>query len=355
MKTFNQQQQEHRQPALRQQQKSWVAVGVGVAGAVTGAVGSAQQAKAAKEAAKAGANSGVDITTLDRQARDLAKRNAADSAALERQFNPEVYNLRKAATESLLPFTGTDNALSSSAQALRTELYGDFTRAGSNPLTRSALLDDAVNSARSQLALGGGLDTATRNEVTRSAAARAGAVGGGGLGLGRDVSARDLGLRSVDLLNSRLNAAAGIAGQDQAFLNNQANFGLQSSSQRMGLAQLLQDLGQQDFNRQFQLAQFGQGIARPETGLDASSLVNLTVGNQNASNAAAQNAAAVRAQSGNALMGLGGNLLGTAVGAYANRPGETVVTKYPTGSSLPAYNGAFNQPPATYTAPTIKY
>lgn len=311
-----------------QQQKTWVAVGVGVAGIAAGAVGSAQQAKATKEAAKAGANSGVDITTLDRQARDLAKRNLQDSDTLERQYNPEVYNLRKAATESLLPFTGTDNPLSSSAQSLRTDLYGDFTKAGNNPLTRSALLGDAVDSARAQLALGGGLDTATRNEVTRGAAARAGAVGGGGLGLGRDVSARDLGLRSVDLLNSRLSAASAIGGQDQAFLNNQASFGLQNSSQRMGLAQLLQDLGQQDFNRQFQLAQFGQSIARPETGLDASSLVNLTVGNQNAANAAAQNAAAINAQSGNSLLGLGGNLIGTGAGIYANQ-----ATKNPYGGS----------------------
>lgn len=338
-----------------QQQQSWVAVGVGVAGIATSAIGSAKQAKATKEAAKAGANSGVDIATLDRQARDLARRNLEDSSALERQFNPEVANLRKAATESLLPFTGSNNPLSSSAQALRTELYGDFTAAGNNPLTRSALLGDAVNSARSQLALGGTLDTATRNEVTRGAAARAGRVGGGGLGLGRDISARDLGLRSNDLLNSRLASASAIGAQDQSFLNNAANFGLQNSSQRMGLAQLLQDLGQQDFNRQFQLAQFGQSIARPETGLDASSLVNLSVGNQNATNAAAQNAAAIQAQSGNALMGLGGNLLGTAAGAYANR--TPTATKTATGSTPPAYNGTFSQPAAnyTYTAPTLSY
>lgn len=339
-----------------QQQQTWVAVGVAAVGVVGGAVGSAQQSKAAKAAAKAGQGSAVDIASLDQQARDLSKRNAADSAALEAQFNPSVAALREQATSSLLPYTNTNNPLSSASQTLRTGLYGDFANAGNAQLQQSGLLNDAVQRARADLALGGGLDTATRNEISRRSAANAGMVGGGGLGLGRDLSARDLGISSLQLQNQRLNNAASLGAQDQAFNNAQGQFGLQNTAQRLSTAGLISDLGQQDFNRQFQLAQFSQGIARPETGLDPTSLVNLTVGNQNASNAAAQNAAAVQAQSGNALMGLGGNLIGAGAGLYANR-GEPQVTKtvYPQSSNLPAYNGTFSQPAPTYTAPTLKY
>lgn len=334
---------------------SWVAVGVTAVGAISGAVGSAQQKKAAEKAAAAGAGSGVDIASLDQQARDLSKRNAADSAALEQQFAPEVYNLRQQATSSLLPYTGTNNSLSSTGQTLRSDLYGDFSRAGGAQLQQSGLLSDAVARARADLALGGALDTNTRNEISRRAAANAGMVGGGGLGLGRDLSARDLGISAMQLGNQRLNTAAAIGAQDQAFNNAASQFGLQNTAQRLSSAGLISDLGQQDFNRQFQLAQFGQSIARPETGLDPSSLVNLTTGNQNAANAAAQNAAAVQAQSANAMMGLGGNLIGTGAGLYANQNRQA--TKTPTAASTPAYSGAFSQPASsyTYTAPTVSY
>lgn len=298
---------------------SWIAVGVTAVGAVGSAVGSAQQSKAAKKAAAAGAGSGVDIASLDQQARDLSKRNAADSAALEARFNPEVAALRQQATESLLPYTGTNNPLSTTGQTLRSSLYNDFSNAGNAQLQQSPLLADAIARARADLALGGGLDTATRNEISRRAAANAGSVGGGGLGLGRDLSARDLGISALQLGNQRLMNASSLGAQEQAFNNAQGQFGLQNTAQRLSTAGLISDLGQQDFNRQFQLAQFGQSIARPQTGLDPTSLVNLTVGNQNATNAAAQNAAAVQAQSGNSLMGLGGNLIGAGAGLYANR------------------------------------
>lgn len=326
----------------------------GVGTAIAG-YGAKTQADAAKKAGKAGAGSGVDIASLDQQARDLSKRNAADSAALEAQFNPSVAALREQATSSLLPYTGTNNPQSSASQTLRTDLYGDFSRAGGAQLQQSGLLSDAVARARADLALGGALDTNTRNEISRRAAANAGSIGGGGLGLGRDLSARDLGISAMQLGNQRLNTAASIGAQDQAFNNAASQFGLQNTAQRLSSAGLISDLGQQDFNRQFQLAQFGQSIARPETGLDPSSLVNLTTGNQNAANAAAQNAAAVQAQSANAMMGLGGNLIGTGAGLYANRGQQA--TKTPTAASAPAYSGAFSQPASsyTYTAPTLSY
>lgn len=311
----------------------------GVIGAGASVYGSQQQKKAAEKAAAAGANSGVDIASLDQQARDLSKRNAADSAALEAQFNPSVAALREQATSALLPYTSTNNALSSTGQTLRTDLYGDFSRAGNAQLQQSGLLSDAIARARADLALGGALDTSTRNEISRRAAANAGAVGGGGLGLGRDLSARDLGISAMQLGNQRLMNASSLGAQEQAFNNAQGQFGLQNTAQRLSTAGLISDLGQQDFNRQFQLAQFGQSIARPETGLDPTSLVNLTVGNQNASNAAAQNAAAVQAQSGNALMGLGGNLIGTGAGLYAGRQNQATKAPAARQSSIPSTSG----------------
>jgi hypothetical protein len=331
---------------------SWVAVGVGVVGAATSAYGASQQKKAAKAAAGAG-GAGVDINDLDAQARALSKRNLADSVALEKQYNPEVAALRQQATAALIPYAeGNDTA----RNALRSELFSDFSAAGSGqPLARSALLDDAIAKARSDLALGGGLSTSARNEVTRRAGVTAAGVGGGRLGLGRDISARDLGISALQLENQRLNNAASLGGQDQGVIQAQAQYADQLANRRLSQASLLSDLDSQTFNQRLALAQFGQGIARPESGLDPSSLVNLTVGNQNASNAAAQNAAAVRAQSANSLMGAGGQLLGVAGGLYANRQPKTTTTVYPQNNNLPAYNGAFNQPAPTYTAPTLRY
>lgn len=319
----------------------WAAA-IAVAGVAASAYGANEQGKAAKASAKAAQGGGVDIASLDQQARDLSKRNAADSAALEAQYNPSVAALREQATSSLLPYTSTNNSISSTGQTLRSGLYGDFSRAGNAQLQQSGLLNDAVARARADLALGGGLDTATRNEISRRSAANAGLVGGGGLGLGRDLSARDLGISAMQLGNQRLNTAAAIGAQDQAFNNAASQFGLQNTAQRLSTAGLISDLGQQDFNRQFQLAQFGQSIARPETGLDPSSLVNLTVGNQNASNAAAQNAAAVQAQSANAMMGLGGNLIGTGAGLYANQNRQATKTPtYQPSTVQPTYGGNY--------------
>jgi hypothetical protein len=335
----------------------------GIGTAISG-YGVAQQTKAAKEAAKAGAGSGVDIAGLDQQARALAKRNIEDSIALENQYSPETAALRTQATQALLPYAQGTDPLTSTGRTLRTSLYGDFADADNATLTRSALLDDTVNKARSDLALAGRLDTSTRNEISRRAAANAGAVGGG-LGLGRDLSARDLGLSSNALLQQRLTNASNIGQQDQNFYNTQSQFGLANNAQRLNTANLISDLGNQDFARQFQLAQFGQSIARPESGLDATSLVNLSVGNQNAQNAAAQNAAAIAAQTGNAYMGLGGSLIGAGIGGYANRAGTTPTTPastYTPKANLPTYNGVFTPPAYTgifakpaYTAPTITY
>ena len=310
---------------------SWVAVGVGVAGLATSVYSGEQQKKAAKSAAGNGPTP-VDIQALDAQARDLSKRNVADSIQLEKQYAPEQEALRRQATASLLPYTtGADT----SRDQLRTDLYGDFTKAGNNPLARSSLLDDAITKARADLALGGTLDTGTRNEVTRAAGATAAGVSGGRLGLGRDISARDLGLKSLDLQKQRLAAASQLGGQDQATLQAQAAQDAANAQRRQSTASLISDLQGQTFAQRLGLAQFGQGIARPQSGLDPSSLVDLTVGNTNASNAARQQQAAIQAQTGNNTMALGGQLLGTAAGIYANRT-PSATTAQPTGQFTPS-------------------
>lgn len=338
---------------------SWIAVGVAAVGVVGGAI---NQNKASKDAKKlaAGQGGGVDIASLDQQARELSKRNIADSIALEKQYDPAVAALREQATSSLLPYAGTNNALSTTGQTLRTDLYGDFSNAGNAQLQQSGLLGDAIARARADLALGGGLDTSTRNEISRRAAANAGSVGGGGLGLGRDLSARDLGISAMQLGNQRLMNASSLGAQEQAFNNAQGQFGLQNTAQRLSTAGLISELGQQDYARQLQLAAFSQGIARPETGLDASSLVNLTTGNQNATNSLAQQQAAIAAQNRNAMVGAAGTLLGAGINAYGNRPQgkETPApakTPAATKTPPPTYTGTFNQPAATYTAPTLRY
>jgi hypothetical protein len=334
-KVFTPQQQQQpsevRQSLPLQQQKTWAAVAIGGAGLVTSVVGGAQQAKAAKNAANAG-SAQVNITELDERARELAKRNLADSAALEAQFNPEVANLRRAATESLLSYTQPDTA----RDTLRGALYSDFT-SNNQPLARSSLLDSAIAKAGSDLALGGQLSTSARNEATRRAGATASTVGGGALGLGRDLSARDLGLSSMALEQQRLATASQLGGQDQAVLQAQNAALQQQMAQRASTAALISDLQGQTFNERLGLANFGQSIARPETGLTGSSLVDLTIGNTNATNAAAANAAAIRAQQGANSMAFGGQLLGLAGGLYANRTAKAA----PVNNGVTTPNGYF--------------
>ena len=322
---------------------------VAVVGAGAVAYGANQQAKVAKAAANAGAGGQVNINNLDAQARELSKRNIEDSMALENQYNPEVAALRRQATESLLGYTqGNDTT----RDTLRSALYSDFTNQG-QPLARSSLLDDAISRAKGDLALGGQLSTSARNEVTRRAGANAAGVGS--LGLGRDISARDLGISAMNLEKERLQAASALGGQDQALLQAQRAAQEQVLGRRLSTASLLSDLQGQTFAQRLGLAQFGQSLQRPESGLDPTSLVNLTTGNANSATAAAQNAAAVRAQQGASTMAAGGQLLGLAGGLYANRQQPATTTIYQQGQAAPAYTGTFSQPAPTYTAPTLTY
>jgi hypothetical protein len=278
---------------------------------------------------------------LDQQARDLSKKNAADSIALEKQFSPETEALRRQSAGALLPYTqGADTT----RDTLRSSLYNDFNNANTDTLGRSALLDEAIAKARNDLALGGQLDVSTRNEVTRRAGASAAGVSGGRVGLGRDISARDLGLRSLDLQNSRLAAAGQFGNADQAVLQAQAAQRAQNNQRRLSTASLISDLGGQTFAERLGLAQFGQSIQRPQTGLDPSSLVDLTVGNTNASNAAAQQQAALAAQNANNNAQLMGQGIGLAASLYSKNSATKTGTTAPKGTYVPGDSGGYNDP-----------
>jgi hypothetical protein len=82
------------------------------------------------------------------------------------------------------------------------------------------------------------------------------------------------------------------------------------------LAGSINDLGQADLSRRLAIAQFGQSIARPNSGLSSSDVVNLMVGNQNAAQAAAANRANNQAAFSQGLLTLGGQLGGAALGMY---------------------------------------
>ncbi len=317
------------------------------------------QAKAAAAGGGGVGNSGVvNIAALDQQARDLAQRNAAESAALEARYNPGAAELRAGSLQSVL------DGLPRSPETER--LSALIMAQAGNPLTApatqqfdSALTRQAVEQAAADLALGGELPQDVRNLVARTALARSGEVTGG-LGLGRDITARDLGLTSLDLRNRRL-ANAATLGAAEAGLEG-ANANLRQQAGALGLqaqqygrnnlfdsASFIQNMGSGDFARALAAAQLGQNIAAPMSGLDPGSVVNLAVGNSNLAATAGQNAAALAAQTGNNKSALGGQLLGTGLGFiqnYLNRPAATTPTYVPptttvAGTTVPDYWKAY--------------
>ncbi len=262
---------------------------------------------ASKNAAAAAQASQVDIDALDAKTRDIARRNAYDSAELERQLTPEVPALRRAGNTAVLQGIGaTDSERASEGMLMKMLGAG-----GAGQTAQSPLLRAAIARARENLALGGKLDTETQNQVTRRAASTAGAVSqGGGLGLGRDITARDLGLTSLQLQQQRLNDATrlgnaelGIEGFDNNVRYNNANNILQQ-------IQMLQGISQGQFGRGLAAAQFGESIQKPVVGLDPGSIADITMNNANNRGAALSNKASAYGQQASNLMGLAGNLAG---------------------------------------------
>jgi len=268
------------------------AIAMGV-GAASTAYGASQQRKAQKDAIEAGKSGQVNIAAIDAQTREMARRNALESAELERQLTPEVPQLRTAANQAVMQGLNP----SSQQQAAIDSLYARMGGSVSTPL-----LQAAIEKARADLAQGGQLSVDQRNEAARRGLARAGTVTGG-LGLGRDLAARDIGLTSYQVEQQRLQNAAGLGAQElgrEQF--NASNF--------LNQFQALQNY--YNNNRSFALgaAQYGQSIQQPIVGLDPSSAANLAVGNQNVSAQALANQANIRGQQAQGLTQLGGQFLG---------------------------------------------
>jgi hypothetical protein len=141
--------------------------------------------------------------------------------------------------------------------------------------------------------------------------------------------------------------ASNVAARQGAQMAQQANqFDV---GQGMSLAQLLAQLGQNNFGNALNAAQFGQTIQSPVVGLDPSAIANLAVGNSNVQSGAAQNAAAITANRAQGASQLGGQLLGLGASMYGNRPQQqqqtptlpsyTVPTGLNLGSNLPSVPG----------------
>lgn len=342
-----------------------------VIGGVSAAAGAASSIAAQRKAGKlaeAQANKAaptVDINALDSQAREFARRNAADSAALEAQYNPGAAELRAGSMQSVLaglPRTPETERLSQMIMA----------QAG-QPLTAptaqqydSALTRQAVEQAGADLALGGDLPQDVRNLVARNALSRSGSVTGG-LGIGRDITARDLGLTSLDLRNKRLANAAAIGAQEAALGQGNAslrqqNEGLQLQAEQFGRTNLfdsasfMENMSSGQFARALAAAQLGQNIAAPMSGLDPGSVVNLAVGNTNAIAADGQQDSALRIGAANQKAATGAQIAGTGLGFvqnYLNRPRTAApvytAPNYVQPASMPAtaYNPNFSYQPSS--------
>lgn len=338
----------------------------------------------------AGAGGTVDLGLAQQAAQGIAAQNAANSSALEAQYNPGAQELRSGSLQSLLaglnaPQQGVEGTLptvpvagpapvSAQNQALLAQVAAQAGQPLQNVGYDSPLTRAAIAKAQADLALGGQLPQDVAQLVARKAFAQAGALTGGrGLGNGRDITARDLGLTSLDLENARLQAALqggsaevnlnqGISNQQLAAQQYARNNLLQSQGatqadqaqqnalyvQQQQLAQqaaaqeasnyfnqnsLLQSIQNGTFGRNLAAAQLGQSITPPASGLDPGAVVNLAVGNSNVAANAQQNANAAAAQAANNKSQLGGQLLGTALGFAQNYFKPTAAPALPTATS----------------------
>lgn len=315
-----------------------VATAIGIAGlavSAASAVNSADNQRKAlhsqQDALKAQQNG---QGALEQSTADLAKKNAMDSAALEKQLTPEVPLLRQQSNQALL------NGMNSGAYDMsgaRSALSAN----GFGGQLNTPLLNAAIAKAQSDLALGGTLDQETQNSVTRHGLATAAGVGGGGLGLGRDVVARDLGLTSLQVQQQRLANASQLGGQELSLgQSNATNF--------LNHINLLNQINQGEFGRNLATAQYAEGIARPVVGLDPGSAANMQVANQNAQAAASANAANVKGQQNQGYLNLAGQGLGALL-AYNNSRSQASTLPFNANSYTPV-NGVLTA--GTYNFPT---
>lgn len=264
----------------------------------------------------------IDIDDLDATTRKKARQNAIESMALEKELTPEMAALRKQSTQAALSSLMGDQESAErqflANQILKQELQRDPSQIGVPALQRSALMDELSKLTMQDLQAGGALPRDIQNMIVRASGQRAGRAGVGMGQFGRDIVARDLGLSSLDLINQRRAAAAGLGQfetnvnlQQQSLENatNQFNQQLQQQfiQNRLGVASGI--LGQQE-NALNRALGIGQSTPMPIVGLDPGQLASVKVADVNALNSANQQAAAVSAQKKSAQMGLFGSILG---------------------------------------------
>ena len=293
---------------------SWITVATAVYGAYNAYEGN----KKAKDAAKQAGNvTPVDPAEAARLAAQQSKDNAALSNQLEQQYNPYLNSLRQTSMSGL----GGYMSMSPTDQALQGGYMNAFNQSANGPLAANPALTNAAASANQQLGLGGTLDQSMQNQIMRAGAARAGGLAGpgGGLGMGRDISARDLGLTSLQLLQQRQQQAAQIGGEA-------SNYGLQALNQQqgamLGYGGAASGLGQQQYLRNYNIANMTQGIQQPQAGLSPSSVAGIYTGNINEQNSVNQNQAAINAQLGQSQMSMGGQLMGYGLGGLSSYLGS---------------------------------
>jgi len=341
-----------------------VAKGVGAVAGAVGAVKSLTSKPSAPSAPSGSVNSStptsnpqtgqVDIAALDQITRDMAVKNAEQSAALEQRLNPEVASLRKQSIESLQQDLGPD----AYDQTLRQGLLSDFNNVRPTGVSgQSQLSQDAYNQAAQNLAMGGAIPQDVQNMLTRRAAAQSGRVGGG-LELGRDITARDLGLTSLDLMNNRLNTAQSFGAQTDQFNLSADQLRAQQQqaalNERLQSAGLVANIGNADATRRLAIANLTQGINQPITGLDPGAAAAVSIGNVNALQAYLANQQELQAQQQNAKNSATGNLIGQLPGAISavgglfkggsSTPSYSMPSFNTSLGSLPSYTPSFSSP-----------
>lgn len=351
-----------------------------VGGLALAAKGQSDAKKAAQQAADAAKNSGVNIGDVSRQAEDQALRNIVRSRQIEDQYAPQNRQFREGSiTELMNQLKGLGDTTDVQKYIDQAAGNGSTYGGGSGqPIVagqaNSALLQDAVKRAQSDLAMGYDVPQDVRNLVARQAAATSGRVTGN-LGLGRDIGLRDLGLTSLDLAQRRLTNAQALGQADLGA--NQFNTTMGYNAQRdnlqarqfdsqqrqqasqfdagnnLNIAQMLQAIHNGNFNGYLQAAQFGQSLTPPVVGLDPSAIANLATGNANQQGAAYQNAAGIAGSMAQGASQLGGQAFGMGLSGLANsynQPsyGWTSPTTYGNTSYVPpaspaggAYMGTF--------------
>jgi len=240
-----------------------VATAAALATAASAAYVASENRKAGKEAAAAIESGRIDPNEVSRLTREQGIQNLRDSIDIESELTPENQQVRRGATRALLPLIGDQGTTEQIAG-----VEGQIDEGGD--AGQSDLLTESIAEARRQLALGGSLDSETRNAVTRRAVAR-----GGNTGKGQFLVPRDLGLTSLQLQQQRLNQGGTFGRLDQT--RRQSSFDNLSNLRR-----LREDLLGNRQQRGLQLANFGQSaLAPPDIGLSAGDFGGLFVANQN--------------------------------------------------------------------------